>query len=65
MLDVSLFKSASFNLIIFSILILTMAYFIPFAYSTPRAVSLGVNPSKATFLISILGWCNFGISSCR
>lgn len=55
MLDISLFKSLSFNIIIFSILILTIAYFIPFAYCTPRAVALGVDASKAAFLLSILG----------
>lgn len=55
MLDFSLFKSTSFNLIMFSILVLTLAYFIPFAYSTPRAVEFGVGPGKASFIISVLG----------
>lgn len=55
MLDFSLFTNVSFNIIFVSILVMMLAYFIPYGYTSKRASSLGVEPSQASLLISILG----------
>jgi len=55
MLDISLFRMIAFNFIIVSILLLAMAYFTPFAFSSARAELLGVDSGKASLIISMLG----------
>jgi len=55
MLDLSLLKNAAFNLVTFLALVLMIAYLIPFAFTSVRAVQMGVESGKASFLISILG----------
>lgn len=55
MLDFSLLKSGSFNLVAFLSMMIMLAYFIPFAFSSVRAETMGMESHKAAFLISILG----------
>ncbi|KAF6032576.1 hypothetical protein EB796_009177 [Bugula neritina] len=55
MLDLSLLKMPAFNLIAFLSWLIMIAYLIPFAFTSVRAVQMGVESGKASFLISILG----------
>lgn len=55
MLDFSLFKSKSFNLVAILNMFIMLAYFIPFAFSSVRAEHMGIDSKQASFLISILG----------
>lgn len=55
MLDFSLFTNVSFNIIFVAILVIMLAYFIPYGYTADRASKLGVEDSQASFLISVLG----------
>lgn len=54
MLDFNLFLTPAFTIIFFAVLVVMMAYFIPFAYCSQRAELLGVG-KKSSFLVSILG----------
>lgn len=55
MLDFGLFTSVAFNIIFFAILVLMLAYFIPFAFINVRAIHKGIDEGNASFLISIMG----------
>ena len=55
MFDFSLLRSVPFDLVALLSMLIMLAYFIPFAFSSVRAETMGMEPHKAAFLISILG----------
>ena len=57
MTDVSLLKNPVFLIPCLANLFAAIGLFIPFVYIVDRAVSLGVQPENAAFLISVIGWC--------
>ncbi|CAG5134291.1 unnamed protein product [Candidula unifasciata] len=58
MADVSLFKDISFMLICLGNVAAFLGFYIPFMFLVDRSVSLGVDKTQATFLISIIGITN-------
>lgn len=61
MLDFSLLQCGSFDLVLVLSCLVMLAYFIPFAFSSVRAETLGMESDKAAFLISVLG----KLTNCR
>jgi len=57
MTDVSLLKNPVFLIPCLANLFAAIGLFIPFVYIVDRAVSLGVRPENAAFLISVIGQC--------
>lgn len=55
MLDFSLLKLPTFNLISVLGFLVMLGYFIPFAFMNVRAEIAGIDSGKAALLISILG----------
>ncbi|KAH9504478.1 hypothetical protein Btru_062880 [Bulinus truncatus] len=58
MVDVSLFKDLSFMLICLGNIAAFLGFYIPFMFLVDRSVSLNIDKSEATFLISIIGITN-------
>lgn len=54
----SLFKSATFDLLCFSSFITFLGFFIPFMFLAARAENSGVDKESASFLLSIIGITN-------
>lgn len=55
MLDLSLLRDRRFDMIAALSLLIMLAYLVPFAFSSVRAEQLGIDETKASFLIFILG----------
>ncbi|XP_076457911.1 uncharacterized protein LOC143291736 [Babylonia areolata] len=58
MLDLSLLKDTGFLLICFGNILAFLGFYVPFVYCVDLAVSLGIDKSRAAFLISIIGITN-------
>ncbi|XP_076457556.1 monocarboxylate transporter 5-like [Babylonia areolata] len=58
MLDLSLLKDTGFLLICFGNILAFLGFYVPFVYCVELAVSLGIDKSRAAFLISIIGITN-------
>lgn len=55
MVDVSLFKDISFMLICLGNVAAFLGFYVPFMFLVDRTVSMGIDKTQATFLISIIG----------
>lgn len=60
MLDVSLLKNPVFILICVANILAFLGFFIPFVYTTARAIEIGISSEKAALLLSIIGIANTG-----
>lgn len=58
MLDVSLFRSPTFNILAISGFFTMLGFFVPFMYATQRAEAEGVDKKTAVLLISAIGVAN-------
>jgi nitrate/nitrite transporter NarK len=58
LIQFSLFKSPSFNLLCFSSFITFLGFFVPFMFLAARAEQLGADKESASFLLSIIGITN-------
>lgn len=58
MLDVSLFRSPTFNLLAVSGFFTMLGFFVPFMFVKKRAVNYGINENTAVLLISAIGIAN-------
>ncbi|BFZ13915.1 hypothetical protein BsWGS_16954 [Bradybaena similaris] len=58
MVDVSLFKDISFMLICLGNVAAFLGFYVPFMFLVDRTVSMGIDKTQATFLISIIGITN-------
>lgn len=57
-IDLTLFKSMTFNVICLSGFITFLGFFVPFMFLAARAVDTGVDKESASFLLSIIGVTN-------
>jgi len=57
-IQVSLFKSLTFNFICISGFITFLGFFVPFMFLAARAVDMGADKESASFLLSIIGITN-------
>ncbi|KAI9554053.1 putative monocarboxylate transporter 13-like [Daphnia sinensis] len=58
LIQFSLFKSATFDLLCFSSFITFLGFFVPFMFLAARAEQLGADKESASFLLSIIGVTN-------
>lgn len=58
MLDISLLTNVPFLLICIGNLFAMTGFYVPFAYLVDRAVLAGIDPTKAAFLLSVVGITN-------
>lgn len=58
LIQFSLFKSATFNLLCFASFITFLGFFVPFMFLAARAELLGADKESASFLLSIIGITN-------
>ncbi|KAK6168443.1 hypothetical protein SNE40_020974 [Patella caerulea] len=58
MLNVSILKNVPFLLICFGNIMAMIGFYVPFVYVVDRAIGLGIEPHKASFLLSIIGITN-------
>ena len=58
LIQFSLFKSATFDLLCFSSFITFLGFFVPFMFLAARAEQLGADKESASFLLSIIGITN-------
>jgi len=64
MTDLSLLRKPIFLIPCLANLFGAIGLFIPFVYSTDRAISLGVDPQQAAFLLSVIGG-PIGVAICK
>lgn len=58
LIQFSLFKSVTFDLLCFSSFITFLGFFVPFMFLAARAEDLGADKESASFLLSIIGITN-------
>lgn len=58
MLDFSLLKNVYFLLICLSNIFAFVGFYVPFVYTNNRAIELGISPTKAALLLSVIGVAN-------
>jgi len=64
MTDLTLLRNPVFLIPCLANLFAAIGLFIPFVYVVNRAVTFGVPPENAAFLISVIGIFRFGIYYC-
>ncbi|CAH1782386.1 unnamed protein product [Owenia fusiformis] len=56
--DFSMFKNPILLIFSIAMMLISLGYHAPFTYTPDRAISLGIDPERASFLVSIIGIAN-------